>query len=132
LTLIGQDWLNLTTRKLIHVYPEIPEDGVIHEIWHAHKWQKTMDLDRLSSMWDSGKAHFYVHELSQLQNGNFVIPIWWLKFWGKVCANALLSLCTRGSAEARFPAYSGYNEYVGCVSEGRECTDSKDGGLGRW
>ncbi|KAJ7781880.1 hypothetical protein DFH07DRAFT_865022 [Mycena maculata] len=75
---LGSDWANPSTCRLIHVYPEIPEDG----------WRKNMDLSVLSPMYDAGSSHYYVNEISRLKNGDYVVPIRWLRFRGKVYVDA--------------------------------------------
>ncbi|KAJ7327989.1 hypothetical protein DFH08DRAFT_916737 [Mycena albidolilacea] len=89
-TIIAKDWVNPQTRKFIRVYPEIPEDGVIREIWHAQKWRKDMDLNNLGPMYDAKhlNAHFYVNEVARLDSGKLVIPVRWLKYGKKICADA--------------------------------------------
>ncbi|KAF7315983.1 hypothetical protein MIND_00115300 [Mycena indigotica] len=76
--IVAHDWANPAIRKHIRVYPEIPSNGIVCEIWHAQKWRKNMDLDALSPMYDAGNAHFYVNELCRLQDGKFVVPIRWV------------------------------------------------------
>ncbi|KAJ7209175.1 hypothetical protein GGX14DRAFT_566353 [Mycena pura] len=100
-TIIAKDWTNLQTRKFIHVYPEIPEDGVIREIWHAQKWRKDMDLNNLSPMYDAKylNAHFYANEVARLNSGQLVIPIRWLQCGKKICADAYaISINSEGVA----------------------------------
>jgi hypothetical protein len=87
-----QDWANSAIRAQMHVYPEIPEDGVVREIWHALKWRKNMDLDCLSPMYDAGTAHYYVNELARLKNGDLVVPVRWVMFRGALHADAFTVL----------------------------------------
>ncbi|KAJ6627573.1 hypothetical protein B0H10DRAFT_2210481 [Mycena sp. CBHHK59/15] len=98
-TLIAKDWANPETRKFIRVYPEIPEDGVVQEIWHAQKWWKDMDLDNLSPIYAAQYSHFYVNKLARLNTGKFVIPIHWIKFKNLVCTDVFaVELDSEGAA----------------------------------
>jgi hypothetical protein len=74
----------------MHLYPEIPNDGVVREIWHMLKWRKNIDLDVLSPMYDASTVHYYVNELAHLKNGDFVVPIHWLMYRRKVHADAFV------------------------------------------
>ncbi|KAJ7789656.1 hypothetical protein B0H14DRAFT_3891746 [Mycena olivaceomarginata] len=101
LTIPSTDWANPQTRKFIRVYPEIPEDGVIREMWHAQKWHKDMDLNNLSPMYDAKhlNAHFYVNKVARLDSGQLVIPVRWLTCGKKICADAYaISISSEGAA----------------------------------
>ncbi|KAK1221492.1 hypothetical protein PQX77_015698 [Marasmius sp. AFHP31] len=86
--IISKDWTNPDIRRHIQIYPEIPADGVIREIWHAEKWRKDMDLRNLSPMYNANGIHYYVFELCQLRDKQLVVPIRWLLYKGSVYADA--------------------------------------------
>ncbi|KAL0564415.1 hypothetical protein V5O48_017631 [Marasmius crinis-equi] len=98
-TIIAQDWLNPLIRPHIHVYPEVPDDGCISEVWHADKWHKTLDVDLLSPMYDAGNKHYYIHKLACQANGDMVIPIRWIMVKGKVHVDAY-TVPLNGNGEA--------------------------------
>ncbi|KAF5372390.1 hypothetical protein D9615_009298 [Tricholomella constricta] len=80
--LLALDWANPFVRKFIHVYPEITT--TISETWQAAKYVEEVDIDDLSPMWadwsNAPHRHFYIKELAQCANGDFVIPLKWIVF----------------------------------------------------
>ncbi|KAF7296594.1 hypothetical protein HMN09_01066900 [Mycena chlorophos] len=89
--IIANDWTNPSVRPHIRVYPEIPPNGVVSEMWHASKWRSTMDRSKLSPMYAAAdQQHYYIDELAQLKSGKLVIPVRWVTKDGpeNVCANA--------------------------------------------
>ncbi|KAJ6482232.1 hypothetical protein DFH09DRAFT_950467 [Mycena vulgaris] len=80
--LLALDWANPLVREFMQVYPEITDH--ISELNQADKWTKEIDLDELSPMWadwkKAGHKHFYIKELAQLKDGQFVIPMRWVIF----------------------------------------------------
>ncbi|EDQ99232.1 uncharacterized protein LACBIDRAFT_316826 [Laccaria bicolor S238N-H82] len=78
--LLALDWANPLVRDHIQVYPEICD--TISEPWQADKWLKEIPFDELSPMWADWKVtphrHFYIKEVAQLANNEFVIPMRWV------------------------------------------------------
>ncbi|KAJ7343854.1 hypothetical protein DFH08DRAFT_915038 [Mycena albidolilacea] len=112
-TIITQDWANTAVRAQMHLYPEIPDDGVVQEIWHTLKWRKNMDLDVLSPMYDAGTVHYYVNELARLKNGDFVVPVRWLMYHGKVHVDVFVD--SFNEDKKLIPHWSENSSYIACM-----------------
>ncbi|KAL6299568.1 hypothetical protein BKA93DRAFT_742110 [Sparassis latifolia] len=88
--LFAMDWANPLVRPFICIYPELTDS--ISEFWQARKWLQEVQDNDLTPMWadwkNSGHRHYYVNELAQLRNGEFVMPIRWLTFKGEVHAQS--------------------------------------------
>ncbi|KAF9464228.1 hypothetical protein BDZ94DRAFT_1355980 [Collybia nuda] len=78
-TLIANDWANPFVCSHIHRYPMIPPNGVISEVWHAEKWRRDLDCHILSPIYEVRPKHFYIDEIAQMKNGDFVIPLRWVE-----------------------------------------------------
>ncbi|KAF8149039.1 hypothetical protein B0H34DRAFT_863068 [Crassisporium funariophilum] len=78
--LITLDWANPFVRDFIHMYPEIT--STVSESWQAAKFVEEVDMQDLSPMWANWECaphwHFYVGEISQLNDGHWVIPVRWI------------------------------------------------------
>ncbi|XP_006462267.1 hypothetical protein AGABI2DRAFT_47524, partial [Agaricus bisporus var. bisporus H97] len=77
--LIANDWANPLLYPHLHVYPVIPRNGIISEIWHASKWRNEMDPHLLSPMYADGNRHYYIDEPASLKGGRLIVPIRWLE-----------------------------------------------------
>lgn len=86
---IVQDFSNPLVRRHLHFYPKIP-DGPITEIWHGEKWRRDLDPANFDPMWNDkpNNKHYYINELARLKNGDFVIPVRWVKLRGQLHADA--------------------------------------------
>lgn len=66
----------------MQVYPEVT--STVSQLYHGSKWLEELDIDDLSPMWADWKGashrHFYIKELAQLRNGQYVIPLKWIIF----------------------------------------------------
>ena len=71
----------------IQLYPEIVE-GPLSEVWQAGRW-KEFKRSELNPMFAHGLKHFYVDELAELDSGDIVIPLIWIKWRGEVYADCI-------------------------------------------
>ncbi|KDQ28455.1 hypothetical protein PLEOSDRAFT_1041925, partial [Pleurotus ostreatus PC15] len=104
-SIVAKDWANPRVRPLIQIYPEIPSDGVIREVWHAQKWLSGKDRNILSPMFNDRRTskHYYVDEICRLRNGQLIIPVQWVIHHNEVHTNAYpVVLRTSGDVRLAF------------------------------
>jgi len=74
--------------KHLQFYPE-ETDGPISEVWQAARWKEFSPSER-TPMYASGLKHFYIEEVSRLDNGQLVMPVAWIRRNGELCADCCL------------------------------------------
>ena len=85
-----KDFSNPLVRPHLQFYPEEPSDA-ISEVWHAEKWHEFPSIYLMPMYIDLvTNHHFYVNEIAQLKNRQFVLPLKWKKFEGYIVADAHL------------------------------------------
>ena len=62
---------------------------MISESWQASKLLSEAGINELSPMVIHRGQHFYVDELAQCHNGEFVIPVRWVEQHGILCGDVL-------------------------------------------
>ncbi|KAF8056083.1 hypothetical protein FPV67DRAFT_1732296 [Lyophyllum atratum] len=81
---IARDFSNPEIAKHLHLYPE-ETTGPISEVWQAERW-KEFKPSELTPMFSRGLRQFYIDELAQLIDGQFVIPRDWVIRNGELTA----------------------------------------------
>ncbi|KAF7777799.1 hypothetical protein Agabi119p4_3871 [Agaricus bisporus var. burnettii] len=78
--LVRLDWANPLVRNHLHVYPEVTD--VVSELWQAGKYLSEIPENQLTPMWadwmGANHRHFFVNEIAQLRNDEFIIPLRWI------------------------------------------------------
>lgn len=71
----------------MHFYPEV-QPTAVGEVWEAGRWMEYED-ELLAPMWISDRLdQYYIHEVAQLLDGRFVIPLRWVTIHGIVHARS--------------------------------------------
>ncbi|KAJ6564270.1 hypothetical protein B0H19DRAFT_941769 [Mycena capillaripes] len=89
--LIAKDFANPEVAPHIQKYPEDVAGGPISEIWQVKegKWHN-IPLDALTPSILIKRARYYIHEVAELSDGQWVIPALWIVSKGKTYADSRL------------------------------------------
>ncbi|KAJ7147066.1 hypothetical protein C8R43DRAFT_1088621 [Mycena crocata] len=89
--LIAKDFANPEVAPYIQKYPEDVAGGPISEIWQVKlgRWHD-IPADALPPSILVGHQRFYIHEVAELADGRWVIPVIWIVSKGKMFAECRL------------------------------------------
>jgi hypothetical protein len=74
----------------MQIYPEINPVNGMSEMWHGEKWIKELTKNELTPMWcdftKRGTKNYYIHEITEVDDGTFLLPCKWVVKNGAVHA----------------------------------------------
>ncbi|KAF7292620.1 hypothetical protein MIND_01159900 [Mycena indigotica] len=86
---IARDFANPLVAPHLHLYPEEVLGGPVLERWQAERiFEYTPD--QLTPMYSNGNRRYWINEVAQLKDGQFVIPTTWIIRNGRLTSNVLL------------------------------------------
>ncbi|KAH6905084.1 hypothetical protein BKA70DRAFT_1225872 [Coprinopsis sp. MPI-PUGE-AT-0042] len=90
--LFALDFANPLVRNEMIFYPEVDPNEPLEEMWQADKWVKEVPDNELSPMWCSkaSRKHYYVNEITESLDGQFIVPKCWVTKRGVVYAQGYL------------------------------------------
>ncbi|KAF8804945.1 hypothetical protein BYT27DRAFT_7105790, partial [Phlegmacium glaucopus] len=82
------DFANPEVAPHIQPFPEDVDGGPISEMWQVPngRWYEIPDDKRMPSILEQNK-HYYIHEVAELFDGQWVIPHLWIMHHGETKAN---------------------------------------------
>ncbi|KAJ7198300.1 hypothetical protein GGX14DRAFT_374386 [Mycena pura] len=84
---VARDFANPEVAKHLNFYPE-ETTGPVSEVWQAQRW-KEFKPSELTPMFSRGLRQFYIDEVAELDTGEKVMPLAWVKYDGVLCGECV-------------------------------------------
>ncbi|KAJ7221325.1 hypothetical protein GGX14DRAFT_353565 [Mycena pura] len=84
---VACDFANPEVAKHLNFYPE-ETTGPVSEVWQAQRW-KEFKPSQLTPMFARGLRQFYIDEVAELDTGEKVLTVAWIKRNGVLCADCV-------------------------------------------
>ncbi|KAJ6620123.1 hypothetical protein B0H10DRAFT_2163604 [Mycena sp. CBHHK59/15] len=109
--LIAKDFANPEVAPHIQKYPEDVASGSVSEIWQVKegKWHN-IPVDELTPSILVGHARYYIHEVAELKDGRWIIPVLWIVSKGKTYVDC--RLVDRNVSTGFVERYKAYAERI--------------------